>query len=352
FLILGVWAPSATISSSTSRSPSTARSSGCRQPPSWRVVDVTEVSRIAEFDFLMDESHGLTKDTEYFVALSGCSSTQCRTAGFAKFNTWQQGGGPQNLAPPSLREAAQPNKDQTTLRAIVCCCTKADYKETAEVCDRQTAQLGTDSSASAAAAIPSSDGLGYTTYAEILSDVGRHDNDQSGAGRSVAASSGSEKTARDLEVISNHEMHTGFGKLDLPAGNSESAAQHSFISCQHSSLKQGSRSGRTPRFTDVHSTSLVVHCSKLYGRRTVPAHRYQNRMPKAYTSTDESYTPLNSSGGMWIGVPTMLPLIIACGLQKPRSVSLARLRLSSSTFFSLMSRCTQALAVQEPDALH
>uniref|UniRef100_A0A1I8FKW2 PLAT domain-containing protein n=1 Tax=Macrostomum lignano TaxID=282301 RepID=A0A1I8FKW2_9PLAT len=32
--------------------------------PSWRVVDVTEVSRIAEFDFLMDESHGLTKDTE------------------------------------------------------------------------------------------------------------------------------------------------------------------------------------------------------------------------------------------------------------------------------------------------
>uniref|UniRef100_A0A1I8JPK7 F5/8 type C domain-containing protein n=1 Tax=Macrostomum lignano TaxID=282301 RepID=A0A1I8JPK7_9PLAT len=65
--------------------------------PSWRVVDVTEVSRIAEFDFLMDESHGLTKDTEYFVALSGCSSTQCRTAGFAKFTAWQQGGGKQNL---------------------------------------------------------------------------------------------------------------------------------------------------------------------------------------------------------------------------------------------------------------
>uniref|UniRef100_A0A1I8FDP5 Fibronectin type-III domain-containing protein n=1 Tax=Macrostomum lignano TaxID=282301 RepID=A0A1I8FDP5_9PLAT len=42
-------------------------------------------------------SHGLTKDTEYFVALSGCSSTQCRTAGFAKFTAWQQGGGKQNL---------------------------------------------------------------------------------------------------------------------------------------------------------------------------------------------------------------------------------------------------------------
>uniref|UniRef100_A0A1I8FNP2 Uncharacterized protein n=1 Tax=Macrostomum lignano TaxID=282301 RepID=A0A1I8FNP2_9PLAT len=45
----------------------------------------------------MDESHGLIKDTEYFVALSGCSSTQCRTAGFAKFTAWQQGGGKQNL---------------------------------------------------------------------------------------------------------------------------------------------------------------------------------------------------------------------------------------------------------------
>uniref|UniRef100_A0A1I8FBU4 ANF_receptor domain-containing protein n=1 Tax=Macrostomum lignano TaxID=282301 RepID=A0A1I8FBU4_9PLAT len=229
--------PSATISSSTSRSPSTAPPPGRRQPPLLASVDVTEVSRIAEFDFLMDESHGLTKDTEYFVALSGCSSTQCRTAGFAKFTAWQQGGGPQNLA-AIIAGAAQPWWRPASLRRSA---------SRWGVCDRHTAQLGTVSSASAAAAIPSTEGLGYTTYAEILSDVGRHDNDQSGAGRSVAASSGSEDRAldrsmdlhremlcskndiemrdsgasqrsSDLEVISNHEMHTGFGKLDLPAG--------------------------------------------------------------------------------------------------------------------------------------
>uniref|UniRef100_A0A1I8FSG4 Fibronectin type-III domain-containing protein n=1 Tax=Macrostomum lignano TaxID=282301 RepID=A0A1I8FSG4_9PLAT len=178
--------------------------------PSWRVVDVTEVSRIAEFDFLMDESHGLTKDTEYFVALSGCSSTQCRTAGFAKFNRMAT----------RRRPAESRRHHRGELRSRgggLRHCVGVTLGVRLRVCDRHTAQLGTVSSASAAAAIPSTEGLGYTTYAEILSDVGRHDNDQSGAGRSVAASSGSEDSS-DLEVISNHEMHTGFGKLDLPAG--------------------------------------------------------------------------------------------------------------------------------------
>lgn len=39
--------------------------------------------------------------------------------------------------------------------------------------------------------------------------------------------------------------------------------------------------------------------------------------------------PVKSSGAMWMGVPTMLPDIIASGLQKPKSVILARFFLSS-----------------------
>uniref|UniRef100_A0A1I8I8D1 Fibronectin type-III domain-containing protein n=1 Tax=Macrostomum lignano TaxID=282301 RepID=A0A1I8I8D1_9PLAT len=97
FLILGVWAERHHLELNQPQPFNGSAHPDAASRPSWRVVDVTEVSRIAEFDFLMDESHGLTKDTEYFVALSGCSSTQCRTAGFAKFTAWQQGGGKQNL---------------------------------------------------------------------------------------------------------------------------------------------------------------------------------------------------------------------------------------------------------------
>uniref|UniRef100_A0A1I8FDF7 Neur_chan_LBD domain-containing protein n=1 Tax=Macrostomum lignano TaxID=282301 RepID=A0A1I8FDF7_9PLAT len=224
FLILGVWAERHHLELNQPQPFNGSAPPDAASRPSWRVVDVTEVSRIAEFDFLMDESHGLTKDTEYFVALSGCSSTQCRTAGFAKFNRMATRRKARRISPPSSREAAQPWWRPASLRSA----------SRWGVCDRHTAQLGTVSSASAAAEIPSTEGLGYTTYAEILSDVGRHDNDQSGAGRSVAASSGSEDScskndiemrdsgasqrSSDLEVISNHEMHTGFGKLDLPAG--------------------------------------------------------------------------------------------------------------------------------------
>uniref|UniRef100_A0A1I8IN12 Ricin B-type lectin domain-containing protein n=1 Tax=Macrostomum lignano TaxID=282301 RepID=A0A1I8IN12_9PLAT len=97
FLILGVWAERHHLELNQPQPFNGSAHPDAASRPSWRVVDVTEVSRIAEFDFLMDESHGLIKDTEYFVALSGCSSTQCRTAGFAKFTAWQQGGGKQNL---------------------------------------------------------------------------------------------------------------------------------------------------------------------------------------------------------------------------------------------------------------
>lgn len=43
----------------------------------------------------------------------------------------------------------------------------------------------------------------------------------------------------------------------------------------------------------------------------------------------ESSVPVNSSGAMWMGVPTMLPDIMASGLQKPRSVIFARFCLSN-----------------------
>lgn len=84
-----------------------------------------------------------------------------------------------------------------------------------------------------------------------------------------------------------------------------------------------------PFLTFCHSWSLLAHCSKAPGSFTFPAHTYQNKTPKAYTSTLQSYRPVKSSGAMCIGVPTMLPLIIASGLQKPRSVNLARFSLSS-----------------------
>uniref|UniRef100_A0A1I8FGC2 Uncharacterized protein n=1 Tax=Macrostomum lignano TaxID=282301 RepID=A0A1I8FGC2_9PLAT len=51
------------------------------------------------FDFLMDESHGLIKDTEYFVALSGLAAPRsAERLGFAKVHTaWQQGGANKTL---------------------------------------------------------------------------------------------------------------------------------------------------------------------------------------------------------------------------------------------------------------
>lgn len=42
-----------------------------------------------------------------------------------------------------------------------------------------------------------------------------------------------------------------------------------------------------------------------------------------------SSLPVKSSGAIWIGVPTMLPDIMASGLQNPKSVILARFCLSS-----------------------
>lgn len=42
-----------------------------------------------------------------------------------------------------------------------------------------------------------------------------------------------------------------------------------------------------------------------------------------------SSSPVKSSGAIWIGVPTMLPDIMASGLQNPKSVILARFCLSS-----------------------
>uniref|UniRef100_A0A1I8FMR1 LAM_G_DOMAIN domain-containing protein n=1 Tax=Macrostomum lignano TaxID=282301 RepID=A0A1I8FMR1_9PLAT len=150
FLILGVWAERHHLELNQPQPFNGSAHPDAASRPSWRVVDVTEVSRIAEFDFLMDESHGLTKDTEYFVALSGCSSTQCRTAGFAKFTAWQQGGGPQNLAAIIAGSCA----------AVVAACVIAvgvTLGVRLRVCDRHTAQLGTVSSASAAAAIPSTE---------------------------------------------------------------------------------------------------------------------------------------------------------------------------------------------------
>lgn len=54
----------------------------------------------------------------------------------------------------------------------------------------------------------------------------------------------------------------------------------------------------------------------------------QGRSP-AQTYSLPSSLPVKSSGAIWIGVPTMLPDIMASGLQNPKSVILARFCLSS-----------------------
>ena len=62
------------------------------------------------------------------------------------------------------------------------------------------------------------------------------------------------------------------------------------------------------------------------------AQMYQKRIPKAYRVVIET-----AMGGMWIGVPTMVQVIMASGLQNPRSVSVPRLALSNCVF-KVMSR--------------
>ena len=56
---------------------------------------------------------------------------------------------------------------------------------------------------------------------------------------------------------------------------------------------------------------------------------HQNKIPKAYISTALSYCPPNSSGAMCIGVPTIVQVIMASGLQNPRSVRVPLLLPSS-----------------------
>jgi len=108
-----------------------------------------------------------------------------------------------------------------------------------------------------------------------------------------------------------------------------SPSQHSHISFQQIASNLGSFSGLKPFFTDVHNCSLFWHCSKLWGNLTSLEQIYQNNIPKAYMSTERSYLPPNSSGAMCIGVPTIVQVIMASGLQKPRSVRRPLLLLSS-----------------------
>ena len=61
-----------------------------------------------------------------------------------------------------------------------------------------------------------------------------------------------------------------------------------------------------------------------------------------------SSLPVKSSGAIWIGVPTMLPDIMASGLQNPKSVILARFCLSSCQ----QSRVRVALCLILHTALH
>lgn len=112
-----------------------------------------------------------------------------------------------------------------------------------------------------------------------------------------------------------------------PSSNrlSGSPCQQPSMIDQQSSVKDGTRSGLSPLFTLLHSWSLLWHRSYACGSFTLPLQMYHKRIPKAYTSTELSYRPLNSSGAMWMGVPTIDALIIASGLQKPRSVILPRL---------------------------
>uniref|UniRef100_A0A1I8F5Q6 Zonular occludens toxin n=1 Tax=Macrostomum lignano TaxID=282301 RepID=A0A1I8F5Q6_9PLAT len=97
FLILGVWAERHHLELNQPQPFNGSAHPDAASRPSWRVVDVTEVSRIARVRLPDGRIARTNKGHEYFVALSGCSSTQCRTAGFAKFTAWQQGGGKQNL---------------------------------------------------------------------------------------------------------------------------------------------------------------------------------------------------------------------------------------------------------------
>uniref|UniRef100_A0A1I8FIQ2 Transmembrane protein n=1 Tax=Macrostomum lignano TaxID=282301 RepID=A0A1I8FIQ2_9PLAT len=83
FLILGVWAERHHLELNQPQPFNGSAHPDAASRPSWRVVDVTEVSRIAEFDFLMDESHGLIKDT--------------KRLGFAKFTAAGNRRGKQNL---------------------------------------------------------------------------------------------------------------------------------------------------------------------------------------------------------------------------------------------------------------
>lgn len=77
-----------------------------------------------------------------------------------------------------------------------------------------------------------------------------------------------------------------------------------------------------PKGVDVHGV-VVLPCKKRQWssmRRVLHA---------AGGRAGDGTVPVNSSGAMWMGVPTMLPDIMASGLQKPRSVIFARFCLSN-----------------------
>ena len=110
---------------------------------------------------------------------------------------------------------------------------------------------------------------------------------------------------------------------------SGSPCQQVVITSQQSVSNLGNLSGLRPFRTAVQSCSLFWQASKAPGNFVSLAQMYQKRIPKAYMSTALSWAPPNSSGAMWMGVSTMVHVIIASGLQDPRSVSVPRFWLSS-----------------------
>ena len=118
-----------------------------------------------------------------------------------------------------------------------------------------------------------------------------------------------------------------------------SPSQHDDISSQQSVSNLRSFSGRNPFRTDVHSCSLFWQASKAPGNFVSLAQMYQKRMPKAQMSTEWSQDPPKSSGAMCIGVPTMVHVIMASGLVKPKSVSVPRFWASSCNGVCVCQPC-------------
>lgn len=82
---------------------------------------------------------------------------------------------------------------------------------------------------------------------------------------------------------------------------------------------------KNPKGVDVNRV-IILSCHNIVTKhKLVILHRIKINV---YTWIDFK-APVNSSGAMWMGVPTMLPDIMASGLQKPRSVIFARFCLSN-----------------------